>query len=130
MQFINTIEAAYPGNNISVTINNIMSGSVVVNETTIFVDGDSSAADSHAQAMATAPASIFPTDTYGDVTTSSVTTSNATNPTGKITPLQWHTLILTTCWSHGPSALHWCKSTLSQQCLSVLEVDLCIPGFF
>ncbi|KAA6420796.1 MAG: hypothetical protein FRX49_09185 [Trebouxia sp. A1-2] len=79
-QFISMIEAAYPGNNVSVTINNIMSGSVVVNETTTFLDGDSSAANSNAQAMAISPSSIFPSATYGNITTSDVTSSNSTNP--------------------------------------------------
>jgi len=85
VQFISTIEAAYPGNNVSVTINNIMSGSVVVNETTTFLDGDSSAANSNAQAMAISPSSIFPSATYGNITTSDVTSSDSTNPAGEVT---------------------------------------------
>ena len=83
LQFIQSIKDAYPDNNVSVTINSVVSGSVVVNETTTFLDGDTSAASSQAQRLATAPATIFPDATYGPVTTSTVNSSEATNPAGE-----------------------------------------------
>lgn len=82
LQFINIFEKAYPDNNVSVKIDSIVPGSVVVNTTTTFLDGDLSAANSDAKALTTAPGKIFPADTYGDVTTSDVSTGTAVNPAG------------------------------------------------
>ena len=73
---------AYPNNNVSVKIDSIVPGSVVVNTTSTFLDGDQSAANSDAQALATAPGTIFPADTYGNVTTSGVSSGTAANPAG------------------------------------------------
>ena len=78
------IEMAYPNNNISVKIDSINPGSVVVNTTATFLDGDQSAANSGAKALATAPATIFPTDQYGDVTTSDVSGGTVANPAGDL----------------------------------------------
>ncbi len=111
LQFISAIEAAYPGNNVSVKINNVMSGSVVVNETTTFLDGDSSAANSNAQAMALSPSTIFPAGTYGNVTTSSVTSTNMTNPAGELTNPDWqpkHVLLCVLLLTHLLESMrHW-----------------------
>lgn len=76
------IEMAYPDNNVSVKIDSIVPGSVIVNTTTTFSDGDEAAANANAKALATAPGTIFPTDTYGDVTTSNVRSGSAANPAG------------------------------------------------
>ena len=84
VQFISVLESAYPHNNVAVKIDSITPGSVVVNETTTFLDGDSSAASANAKALATSPATIFPADTYGAVTASGVTSGTAANPAGKL----------------------------------------------
>lgn len=76
------IKKAYPDNNVSVKVDSIVPGSVVVNTTTTFLDGDQAAAHSDAKALATAPGKIFPADTYGNVTTSDVSTGTAANPAG------------------------------------------------
>lgn len=78
------IEMAYPNNNVSVKIDSIVPGSVVVNTTTTFLDGDEAAANANAKALATAPGTIFPTDKYGDVTTSNVSSGDAANPAGNL----------------------------------------------
>ena len=97
LQFISILEMAYPDSNVSVKIDSIVPGSVVVNTTTTFLDGDQSAANSDAKALATAPGTIFPADTYGDVTTSGVSTGTAANPAGN---------------SHHPqSACQWINSS-------------------
>ncbi|KAL3136100.1 Protein-tyrosine-phosphatase mkp1 [Trebouxia sp. C0010 RCD-2024] len=79
-QFISRIKSAYPNNNVAVNINSVNAGSVVVNETTSFLDGDQAAANSNARDLATAPATIFPANTYGNVTTSGVSNGTAANP--------------------------------------------------
>ena len=83
-QFISILESAYPHNNVAVKIDSITPGSVVVNETTTFLDGDATAASANAKALATSPATIFPADSYGAVTTSGVTSGTAANPAGKL----------------------------------------------
>ena len=84
LQFIDRIKTAYPNNNVAVNINSINAGSVVVNQTTSFLDGDQAAASMAASDMATAPSRIFPASTYGNVTTSGISNGTAANPAGRL----------------------------------------------
>ena len=92
MQFIKAIEAAYPLNNVAVRINSFVAGSVLVNETTTFLDGDTTSAGQNAEALTTSPSSIFPPATFGPVTVSGVTQGNVTNP--GTSGLQLHAALL------------------------------------
>ncbi len=56
----------------------------MVNTTTAFLDVDQAAADSNARDLATAPGTIFPSSTYGNVTTSGVNNGTAANPAGRL----------------------------------------------
>ena len=80
LQFIKAIEAAYPLNNVAVKINSISPGSVVVNETTTFLDGDTKTATNNVAALTTSPQDIFHPIDFGNVTVSNVTMGNVTNP--------------------------------------------------